>query len=259
MQYFKHMTNMRHDIKIDRIIDQFGLEGYGLYCLILECISEKLTSQNPYPDLEETAADISRRYKIDIIKCEKIMLFCIDQNLFDQDEITGRLVCHKVYKFLDTSMTGSPELRKMILKYKKNIKDKDIMTYHEGIRTEEKRREEKRKEKNKYAAFVSMTKEEYNKLLVKYGKSQVDILIEKLDNYKGEKGKRYKSDYRAILNWVVAACKVIEKENNNKICKICKKKYDYSPDKDICCDCLRIEVEKENENKINLKKYYKEE
>ena len=28
-------------------------------------------------------------------------------------------------------------------------------------------------------------------------------MIEILDNYKGAKGKRYKSDYRAILTWVV--------------------------------------------------------
>lgn len=28
-------------------------------------------------------------------------------------------------------------------------------------------------------------------------------MIEILDNYKGAKGKRYKSDYRAILSWVV--------------------------------------------------------
>ena len=28
-------------------------------------------------------------------------------------------------------------------------------------------------------------------------------MIEILDNYKGSKGKKYRSDYRAILNWVV--------------------------------------------------------
>ena len=28
-------------------------------------------------------------------------------------------------------------------------------------------------------------------------------MIQILDNYKGANGKKYKSDYRAILNWVV--------------------------------------------------------
>jgi hypothetical protein len=70
-------------------------------------------------------------------------------------------------------------------------------------------------EKNKkiyiqYAEFVKMTEDEYNKLVAKYGEKKVKRMIEVLDNYKGATGKKYKSDYRAILNWV--ADKVL-KEN----------------------------------------------
>lgn len=60
-----------------------------------------------------------------------------------------------------------------------------------------------RVEKTSYAENVSMTEEEYNKLLEKYGLEDTTRLIEILDNYKGQSGKSYKSDYRAILNWVV--------------------------------------------------------
>lgn len=48
-----------------------------------------------------------------------------------------------------------------------------------------------------------MTEEEYQKLLKKYGEPMVKRMVEVLDNYKGSKGKTYKDDYRAILNWVV--------------------------------------------------------
>lgn len=58
------------------------------------------------------------------------------------------------------------------------------------------------KARKKYAENVSMTEEEYNKLIEQYGPDNVRLMIEKLDNYKGATGKRYKSDYRAILNWV---------------------------------------------------------
>lgn len=61
----------------------------------------------------------------------------------------------------------------------------------------------KKPEKIKYAEFVSMTEEEYQKLLKKYGEPMVKRMVEVLDNYKGSKGKTYKDDYRAILNWVV--------------------------------------------------------
>lgn len=57
--------------------------------------------------------------------------------------------------------------------------------------------------KIKYAEFVSMTQEEHDKLEEKYGPVALSEMINKLDNYKGASGKRYKSDYRAILSWVV--------------------------------------------------------
>lgn len=61
----------------------------------------------------------------------------------------------------------------------------------------------KKKEPQKeYGEFVKMTQEEYEKLISKYGDQKAKRMIEVLDNYKGANGKTYKSDYRAILNWV---------------------------------------------------------
>lgn len=68
-------------------------------------------------------------------------------------------------------------------------------------------------EKNKYADFVTMTEEEYNKLVGKYGREFTNECITVLDNYKGANGKKYKNDYRAILNWVV---KRVEQEGKVK-------------------------------------------
>ncbi|MGD9552535.1 MAG: hypothetical protein AB7V60_05485, partial [Candidatus Caldatribacteriota bacterium] len=60
-----------------------------------------------------------------------------------------------------------------------------------------------KKEKIQYAEFVKMTEDEYQKLVSIYGEKATLEMIEILDNYKGSVGKTYKSDYRAILNWVV--------------------------------------------------------
>lgn len=62
---------------------------------------------------------------------------------------------------------------------------------------------ENTKEKIHFAEYVSMTNDEYEKLVATHGKVFADQCIEVLDNYKGASGKKYKSDYRAILNWVV--------------------------------------------------------
>ena len=57
--------------------------------------------------------------------------------------------------------------------------------------------------KVEYADFVRMTKEEYERLVEKYGELFTKACIEKLNDYKGSSGKRYKSDYLAIKNWVI--------------------------------------------------------
>jgi len=58
-------------------------------------------------------------------------------------------------------------------------------------------------EKKHYAEFVTMTEAEYEKLVAAHGEEKTRLLIETLDNYKGSSGKKYASDYRTILNWVV--------------------------------------------------------
>lgn len=62
---------------------------------------------------------------------------------------------------------------------------------------------ENKPQKRQYAEFVHMLDEEYDKLTTSYGEDFTKECIEVLDNYKGSKGKTYKSDYRAILSWVV--------------------------------------------------------
>lgn len=57
--------------------------------------------------------------------------------------------------------------------------------------------------KQKVAEHVTLTDEEWQKLCEEHGESKAYELIQILDNYKGQNGKRYKSDYRAICNWVV--------------------------------------------------------
>ena len=61
--------------------------------------------------------------------------------------------------------------------------------------------------KKDFAEFVSMTDEEYEKLIKEHGQDLTSKFIETLNNYKGSSGKKYKSDYLAILNWVIKRVK----------------------------------------------------
>ncbi len=69
--------------------------------------------------------------------------------------------------------------------------------------TPEQQAKAEKAKKYKYAEFVSLTKDEYAKLCSQYSEEAAKRMIQILDNYKGSTGKRYKSDYRTILNWVV--------------------------------------------------------
>ena len=57
--------------------------------------------------------------------------------------------------------------------------------------------------KQAYAEFVTLTEAEYQKLVEQFGEVPAKEMINILSNYKGSTGKKYKSDYRTILNWVV--------------------------------------------------------
>ena len=58
-----------------------------------------------------------------------------------------------------------------------------------------------------FADYVTMTNAEYEKLVSTYSKEFADQCITVLDNYKGANGRKYKSDYRAILSWVIEKVK----------------------------------------------------
>ena len=61
---------------------------------------------------------------------------------------------------------------------------------------------------------VFLSQKEINKLKEKYTQDEIEWMYDKLSAYKLSKGKKYKSDYGAILNWVVESLEK-EKEKNS--------------------------------------------
>ncbi len=58
-----------------------------------------------------------------------------------------------------------------------------------------------RVEKSKYLDFVFLTSEEYKKLFIRYGEIPTGKLIDSLNRYIGQSGKKYDSHYFALLNF----------------------------------------------------------
>ena len=111
----------------------------------------------------------------------------------------------------------TPLLQPVTNSYTEKEREKDIEVEKEKIKSKNKESKPKKKTtsppKETYAEFVKMTPTEYDKLDAKYGTTQTLRMIEILDNYKGSNKKKYDSDYRAILSWVVDR---YEKDNQTK-------------------------------------------
>jgi hypothetical protein len=233
MQYFKHMSNMRHDNKVKRLLGKYGLEGYGLYCLITESITEKLSTESPVPDLEETCEDIAEFYNSNSAKVNEMVHFMINQGLLEVDNISGRVTCLKIFKFLEASQTRSDAIRLLIKNYKdiKEITAPLSETVTDIYERKEKKRKEQEKNKTVFADAknVSLSDDEYKKCTDKYGESVVLMAIEKLSSYKLAKGKKYASDYGALNQWVWDAIKAVplanskpkQKEQQEETCPRC--------------------------------------
>lgn len=116
MKWFKHKTNMRHDIKLKRVIAKYGLEGYGLYNLIIESIVESLETESPLPILQDNVEDIAMFYNANSSHVGEMVNYMANQGLFDFTE-NHEIVCVKVYKHIQASQTRSEQIRELIASY----------------------------------------------------------------------------------------------------------------------------------------------
>jgi len=93
--------------------------------------------------------------------------------------------------------------------------------------------------KERYSEFVLMTKKQCQTLNNKYGEIKTKKMIEVLNNYKGSKGKTYKSDYHAILSWVVEEVVGEIKSKESDLCPDCNQPTNgnYFGNAQRCRDC----------------------
>jgi hypothetical protein len=215
---------MRYDKKIKNVIDKYGLEGYGLYCLILESIAEKLCNEKPEPDLEENCEEIAKFYKGDTAKINEMASYMVNEGLIEVNEISARIECHKIYKYLEQSQTRSDKIKNLIKSYKTNITN--CLIPSETVRDclSKKRTEKNRKEQKKYGSLsnVYLLVDEYNRLISEYDKAIIDRYIESLSTYLPNRKKApYKNHNAVIRNWLnkdnVAKKQAIEVPENSKI------------------------------------------
>lgn len=140
MKWVKHDTDANQDAKLQNVLLDYGLEGYGLYWYCIELIAGKVDKDNITFELEHDARIIARNTGSTAQKVEEMMRYFVDQGLFENCH--GTITCLKLAKRLDKSMTSNPEMRKII----EGLKSHDsIMTESENPMQDKIRLEENRK------------------------------------------------------------------------------------------------------------------
>lgn len=211
--YFSHDSNARNDTKILSMRCDYGLEGYGMYWIIVEVLRDETNYELKLD--KSTYRALAMQMHCTVEQVEKFINDCIDEyHLFESDD--GYFWAESLLRRMERVESIREKRRIAAMKRwnqggSTDDTEKDSKSNANALQDnakESKGKEKKGKEnkvninKNKYAEFVSMTEDEYSKLVNEYGELLTKRMIETLDNYKGSNGKKYKSDYRAILSWV---------------------------------------------------------
>lgn len=145
MLWFKHDANANADSKLQNVLLDYGLEGYGLYWYCIELITGKVDVNNITFQLEHDARIIARNTGSTSQKVEEMMRYFIKIGLFENSN--GMITCMKIAKRLDQSMTSNKAMREIIERIKSGNHD-GIMTEscqsHAVVMQEEIRRDKKR-------------------------------------------------------------------------------------------------------------------
>ena len=118
MDWFRHDSNANLDEKLQEVLLDYGLEGYGLYWYCLELIVGKVSADDITFELKHDARVIARNTGSTVQKVEEMMRKFIELGLFENSN--GSITCLKVAKRLMTSATSNPQMRTLIQNIKEN-------------------------------------------------------------------------------------------------------------------------------------------
>ena len=112
MKWFKHDSDAHTDAKVQSILLDYGLEGYGLYFYCIELIVKDISETKLTFELEHDARLIAFATGSTEQKVTEMMNQFVKLGLFEQG-VNNQITCLKLLKRLDASMVNS-RLRPMI-------------------------------------------------------------------------------------------------------------------------------------------------
>lgn len=136
MKWFKHDATAGMDAKLKKLRLRYGLEGYGLYWYLLECIARTVEPHNLTYELEEDSELLAAELNMNREQIEEMMHFMCDLSLFEHTD--GIVSCLKL-------RDRSDEYTQKLLRKSKSVRTKSGEDPEKvpPIRTEQNRTEKK--------------------------------------------------------------------------------------------------------------------
>lgn len=191
--YFSHDANAQDDPKCVMLIEQLGMEGYGIFWALIERLRAEKEYKLPFVILPALARRWnSSQEKINVVVKNFGLFELEDENFFSLRLLRSMQDFNNRRRILsDMGRIGglkSAEVRhaQATLKPPSSSKVNEI---------------KEKESKGKYLDFVTLTPKEYDSLLSEYGEIQTKEMIQRLNDYIGSKGNKYKSHYHTIKNW----------------------------------------------------------
>lgn len=203
LKYFKHFVDGSFKPTLFTIEEKFQNDGYAVWFKLLEMLGETSTLSLDFNNRSTWSYFLARVHLSNAenraVSILDMLAEChaIDSDLWSEKIVWVENLANNstgVFQKRGSTIPGRPEA---------NSQKQVEKTESAELPPNKPKKSKEADTKIKYAEYVSMERTEYETLCKQYGKACADKAIEELDNYKGSSGKSYKSDYRAILSWVI--------------------------------------------------------
>jgi len=209
MKWVKHDTDANQDAKLQNVLLDYGLEGYGLYWYCIELIASKIDNDNITFELEHDARIIARNTGCTPQKVEEMMRYFVNERLFES--IDGVITCFKLARRLDKSMTSNPQMREIIGK----LKNHDAIMTESAKPMQDKIRLDQTREDNKTPLVqpkVKQKKVSYSDYHLAFAKWMHSLILNINPNAKAPSFESWANTIRLMTD--------IDKRNGDEMVKV---------------------------------------
>jgi nucleoid DNA-binding protein len=155
LKWFKHNAHSLREAAIERLIMEYGIDGYGLYYACMEMIAGNISMNNLTFELDHDVELIAHKFKMDTIRVGKIMHRCIELGLFQMAE-SGKIQCLVLAKMLDESISKNHYVKEMKKEIQAQLKN-NSGNIPETLQSDKIRLDKIRLDKNKEEQAIDET------------------------------------------------------------------------------------------------------